>query len=283
MSYRKKPYPAKPTREPAPSEIEYNNPGTERSMYTGRLTSGLPYQRPVEEREVERLIREWDDRLLDPIVVSFRDGKFNVVDGQHRIAAMRRMNGGEEVMVVCKIYSGLTYEQEAALCYKLDKAKKRLSLAQSANALAESGTDAEISTIKSLVERNGFVWALGRKTGRPNEIGSTRAVINAWRLLGSSEFAHLLVLLRCAWDGDPRSLTSFVITGMALFLKTYAVEMDDRAFVRQLSKVDPDEIIRRGKLDYSTSNTALRYARVILEKYNSQRKNDRKLPYRFDT
>ena len=39
---------------------------------------------------------------------------------------MRRMNGGRGVMVVCKVYDGLTYEQEADLCYKLDKAKKRL-------------------------------------------------------------------------------------------------------------------------------------------------------------
>ena len=38
--------------------------------------------------------------------------------------------------------------------------------------------------------------------------------------------------------------------------------------------------IRRGRADFSTSNTALRFARVILEKYNGQR-GGRKLPYRF--
>ena len=150
MSYRKKHYPAKPEKKETDfpiSDVEYGKPGTERTLFTGRLTSGLPYQRPVDEKEVNRLIREWDDRLLDPLVVSFRDGKFNVVDGQHRVAAMRKMNGGKEVMVPCIIYSGLTYEQEADLCYKLDKAKKRLTLAQATNALAESGTDADIRTV----------------------------------------------------------------------------------------------------------------------------------------
>lgn len=73
----------------------YHNPGMEcpasleREIHTDRLTSGLPYQRPVNQREVERLVREWDERLLDPITVSFRDGKFFVVDGQHRISALR--------------------------------------------------------------------------------------------------------------------------------------------------------------------------------------------------
>lgn len=142
--------------------------GVERSIHSDMLTSGLPYQRPVDQKEVDRLIREWDGRLLDPVTVSFRDGKFYVVDGQHRISAMRKMNGGGGVMVDCRVYSGLTYEQEADLCYRLGRAKKRLSLSQSTNALAESGMDAETTEIKNIVESCGFTWALGRssrKTG----------------------------------------------------------------------------------------------------------------------
>ncbi|MCM1304833.1 MAG: hypothetical protein NC305_14715 [Lachnospiraceae bacterium] len=252
----------------------------DREIHTDRLTSGQPYQRPVNHREVDRLIREWDERLLDPITVSFRDGKFYVVDGQHRIAAMRKMNGGSGVMVNCRVYSGLTYEQEAALCYKLDKAKKRLSLSQATNALAESGTDPETSEIKELVENCGFVWALGKSKGKTGEIVTTRALVNAYRLLGGAAFTRMLQLLWDAWEGDPRSLTASVLSGMALFVKTYETEMNDSTFVKRLSRADPDEINRRGRADFSTNNTALRFARVILEKYNGQR-GGRKLPYRF--
>lgn len=284
MSYRKKHYPAKPEKKKpdvSMNDVEYGSSGTERSLYTGRLTSGLPYQRPVDEKEVDRLIREWDERLLDPLVVSFRDGKFNVVDGQHRIAAMRKMNMGNEVMAVCKIYSGLTYEQEAELCYKLDKAKKRLSLSQSTNALAESGTDEDVAKIKHLVERNGFRWALGKRSGKDYEIVSTRAVINAYRLLGADDFSRMLRLLGSTWHGESHSLHAVVISGLALFLKTYGTEFNERTFIKRLSVVSPVEIIRRGKLDYSTGDNSLRYARVILEKYNTTRSTDKKLPYRF--
>ena len=278
-SYRKKHYPPKPEKKDDPIPV-YNNPGDDRSIYTGRLTSGLPYQRPVNPKEVERLIREWDERLLDPIIVSFRDGKFNVVDGQHRIAALRKMNGGNGVMVNCKVYSGLTYEQEADLCYKLDKAKKRLSLSQSTNALAEAGTDAEVAEVKRLVESCGFVWALGKSHGKTGEIVSTRALMNAYRRLGGSSFSRMLSLVWGAWKGDPRSLTAAVLSGMALFVKTYDTELDDHAFIKRLSAVDPDEINRRGRADFSTNNAALRFARVLLEKYNGQR-GGKKLPYRF--
>ena len=281
-SYRKKQNRPKASRQTAETQAApgYHNPGVEREIHTDRLTSGLPYQRPVNPREVDRLIREWDERLLDPITVSFRDGKFYVVDGQHRISAMRKMNGGSGVMVNCKVYNGLTYEQEAALCYRLDKAKKRLSLSQSTNALAESGTDPETSEIRELVENCGFVWALGKSKGRTGEIVTTRALVNAYRLLGGAAFTRMLQLLWDAWEGDPRSLTASILSGMALFVKTYETEMNDSTFVKRLSQADPDEINRRGRADFSTNNVALRFARVILEKYNGQR-GGRKLPYRF--
>lgn len=255
--------------------------GVERTLSTAQLTSGLAYQREVNEREVDRLIREWDNRLLEPLIVSYRDGQFYVIDGQHRISAMRKINGGRDVMVRCKVYTGLTYVDEAALCWKLDKAKKRLSLSQSTNALAESGLDAEICGIKRLMNCAGFTWALGRKYSKSYEVATTRAVINAYRLLGDDSFLRLFRLLGDTWAGVPASLTAPVISGMALMLSTYGAELDDKTFVRRLSSMEPEEITRRGRLDYSTNNTALRYARILLERYNGTR-NTNKLPYRFE-
>ena len=81
MSYRKKHVPPKPESQgffPLP-EVEYSNPGSIRTLSTSRLTSGLPYQRLVDQRKVDKIIREWNPRKLTPVIVSFRDGKFNVV------------------------------------------------------------------------------------------------------------------------------------------------------------------------------------------------------------
>ena len=71
-----------------------------------------------------------------------------------------------------------------------------------------------------------------------------------------------------------------LLAGMALFVKTYETEISDKTFVKRLSECDPDEINRRGRADFSTNNTALRFARVILEKYNGKR-GGKKLPYRI--
>ena len=258
MSYRKKRHTSKPEpleRQTTIPEVKYHNPGVSRDLSTAKLTSGLPYQRPVETEDVDKLIAKWNPCLLTPIVVSFRDGNFNVVDGQHRIAAMRRMAGGGDVIVPCIIYTGLTYEQEAELYYMLDQTRGKLRLGHATKALVESGANAEIIDVKQRVEDAGFTWALDRPTGEPFEISTTRAVINAYRLLGGAAFSRMLGLIAGAWHGTPNSLKASIFSGMALFVKTYETELVDQTFIKRLSAVDPDEIIRRGKVDFSTNKS----------------------------
>jgi len=64
-------------------KVKYGNPGVARDMPTDKLFSGQPYQRPVSMRYVDKLVKHWDEKLLTPIVISFRDGNYNVVNGQH--------------------------------------------------------------------------------------------------------------------------------------------------------------------------------------------------------
>jgi len=248
------------------------------TINTGNLISGMPYQRPVQESKLTKLVNEWDDGLLDPLVVSYRNNNFYLVDGQHRVIALRRKNGGD-VTVSCKLYHGLSYQQEAELCYKLDKARKQLSLSEATNALLESGADPEITNIRNLLEFNGFTWALEKRIPGDYDIVVTRAVINAYRLLGSEGFDRMFYLMSAAWQGAPSTLQGNFISGMALFLKTYETELTDHIAINRLSAIDLEEVLRRGKLDFSTSRNALRYARVLLSQYNRQRGH--KLAYRF--
>lgn len=246
---------------------------------TALLVSGQPYQRPVRERRLRELTQEWDPGLLDPLVVSYRDGTFYLVDGQHRVIIQRRMYGGD-FNALCKLFHGLTYEAEAELCWKLDKANEKLNAAQSTNALVEAGCDPAIMEIQHLLLTNGFKWALGKRVPGEYEIAVVRAVTSAYHLLGSAAFDRMLRLMAGAWGGAPCSLKGGFISGMALFLKTYETELTDRTAIKRLSTVDPEEVIRRGKTDFSTNRAALRYARVLRQKYNSQR-GGRKLAYRF--
>ena len=255
--------------------VRYANPGIAREMSTANLNSGQPYQRPVKPSDVNALIRRWDPAYLSPIEVSFRDGSYNVINGQHRIEAMRKMNGGADVIVPCLIYTGLSYEQEAAMYYLLDKSAGRLKLSSAIKALLESGTDPSMIDIKQRIERAGFTWALDKPTGASYEIKPVRAVISAYHLLGARAFSRMLGLLAGAWHGTQNSLTAGMISGVALFLKAHENELEDYEFIRRLSEVDLVEIIQLAQVE----SPALRYARLIRTKYNEQ--GAKMLPDRF--
>ena len=71
MSYRKKRSSSKKEpleRQTTIPEVKYHNPGVSRDLSTAKLTSGLPYQRPVETEDVDKLIAKWNPCLLTPIV-----------------------------------------------------------------------------------------------------------------------------------------------------------------------------------------------------------------------
>lgn len=278
MSCRKKRISSQQEQSADLPEVEYNNPGTIRTLSTSQLTSGLPYQRPVKQEKVDEIIREWNPRKITPIVVSFRNGTFNIVDGQHHAEAMRQMAGGRDVIVPCIIHTGMTYQEEAKMYADLDTDKTPLTPRQHTKALVEAGSDPKIMDIQRLVEDGGFTWALDIQTGVPYEIAPVRTLINAYQLLGSAGFSRMLALLAGAWQGTPHSLRSAMLSGMALFLKTYEPELDDQTFIESMSAVSPDEIIRRGRI---SSSVALRHARIIWESYNSQLSSGLELPYRF--
>ena len=283
MSYRKKHYPAKPEKATQPDLTgpEYGDTGNLRMIPSNSIVSGLDYQRPVHEIDVEPLVREWDDKLFEPLVVSFRDGRFYLIDGQHRLTALHRLNNGKDVMVLCRVHTGMTYEEEAEMCARLAKSKKPLSLAQSVKAYMEAGTNPDINEIQRLMKYRGFSWAVDKTSSNQHRITATSAVLRAYKLVGASLFDRLLLLLDRTWGGNPDSLNAYMISGTALFLKTYETEMNENVFIQRLSAVYPAEIVRRSKADFSTDSRALRCARVLREKYNA-RAGGRKLPYRFD-
>lgn len=73
------------------------------------------YQRTLNANRVKRIAAEFDERIANAPKVSYRDGHYYVFDGQHTIAARKLLNNNCDLNIVCKVYSGLTEQQEAML------------------------------------------------------------------------------------------------------------------------------------------------------------------------
>ena len=73
------------------------------------------YQRGLNPERVKRISHSFDERIANEPKVSLRDGHYVVFDGQHVIAARVDKNSGEELPILCKVYSDLTEQEEAKL------------------------------------------------------------------------------------------------------------------------------------------------------------------------
>ena len=250
-------------------------------LSTALLTSGQAYQRPVKRRHVDKIIRNYDPRLMDEIIVNCRGGKYYVIDGQHRITALREMNNGVDVIVTCKVYYGLTYQQEAEFYHLLDAAKTKLNTKDDVRSMFESGEFPNIEDIKKVLKANGLELNLtSGGVHADNRISAIRETLNAYDELGFSEFSRMIRLLKETWHGKRKSLTSYILSGMALFLKTYGELVSDATFVQQLSRFRPEDIIQQGKADTTARSGQVKYAKAIWSKYNFHKRD--KLPYRFE-
>ena len=71
------------------------------------------YQRGVERKRVELIAAHFNEYVANEPKVSFRNGQFIVTDGQHTIEGRILRNGGKDLPILCKVYTGMTVEQEA--------------------------------------------------------------------------------------------------------------------------------------------------------------------------
>lgn len=54
------------------------------------LVTDTTYQRSIDEKAVDRIVENFDPRLVNVVKVSHRDGKFYVFDGAHTLNALDR-------------------------------------------------------------------------------------------------------------------------------------------------------------------------------------------------
>ena len=73
------------------------------------------YQRVLHVEKVAHIAENFSEYIANEPKVSFRDGRYYVFDGQNTVEARRACNGGMELPIRCKVFYGLTKEDEATL------------------------------------------------------------------------------------------------------------------------------------------------------------------------
>lgn len=182
-------------------------------------------QRDLRPGWAAQIAAEFDpDRFLPPLL-SHRGNRYYVIDGQHRIEAIRLM-GWEDQQVQCWVYDGLTESEEADLFLWHNNRKSVGAFDKFQTAVvAERDTETDINRVVLL---QGLKVAHG-SPGSIAAVGALRKV----HAHGPDVLGRTLRIVRDAYGDD--GFKGEVISGIGLMCARYNGELAEDAAVAKLS------------------------------------------------
>ena len=201
-----------------------------------------------------------------------------VFDGQHTIAARVERNGGIPLPILCKVYLGLSEQDEASLFAKQTGVSAPVAPGQRVRAEVFSG-DPLYCNFLFATEAAGAKIDYDQRHGK-NRIACISTAFEEYQKIGDDKYREAIRLLIDGWDGDPDSLRAETVKALCRFVDLYEGEYDRKRLVRQFRKVDPLFIVRNGRALSNTLPGYKKYLYQVIMLYNG-RSTQYVLPIKF--
>ena len=187
------------------------------------------YQRGVERKRVELIARDFNEYIVNEPKVSFRNGRYYVMDGQHTIEGCILLNGGEDRPILCKVYTGLTMEQEALLFAEQNGHAAPLSAGIKLRAKVVGG-DAPSKAFVAATNRVGLSLNYDSMQLSDYRISCVGTALKLYDQLGEEIYCEALRHIVAAWEGRPDSFRAAVLRGVMYFVQVYKAEELEQLF-----------------------------------------------------
>ena len=228
----------------------------------------MDYQRKLDMSWVRHIVNNYDPALVGTLQVSYRDGEYYVFDGQHTKRAIELKFNNPEYPVSCKVYYGLTLEEEAEMFHKFNTSKKRMSTIAIVRAQAAYG-DEHILNFIQCSRDSGFTIDPSKSSNSRCNIRAIKRAHECFETLGANSYTLMLKVLKKTWKGAPWSITQNMLSGMEILIRFFGNEFSIAQFARIMSKFTDDDINREAA-EYYDLSTAYRYAWAIGSLFNSK-------------
>jgi hypothetical protein len=218
---------------------------------------------------VNSIVKNFNPHLLGVLIVSQRKDGYYVIDGQHRLEALKTM-GIETVW--CSVESGISQKTEAEEFIEYNSKRNNLTQASMFKAAIAAG-DEEAAKIDSIMSRYYFKIdgkSKYRTSKGSNTINAVKVVKTWFSRLPEDEFDRLFALLRVTWNGDSVSLDGRIIAGLGYLIKKAGNYFTNRDFAEKMNTKVAADILRLGhSFKGSSSDSDKAYAMAIMQTYNS--------------
>ena len=229
-------------------------------------------QRDLNQARVSKLAAAFDPVQMGAPTVSRRGGWYYLIDGQHRIAAMKQwLSSWQDQQVQCWTYEGLSEVEEAEKFLALNDALPVRAFAKfKVSVQAGRDTEADVDRI---------VRALGLRIARGGGISAVATLRRVYTRGGAAVLSRALRIIRDAYG--EAGLDGPVIDGIGLLCQRYNGDLSEQRAIERLSSAHGGVsglLSRAGQLRQATgSATAQCVAAAAVEVIN-RGSGGRKLP-----
>lgn len=234
---------------------------------TTSLHTHLYFQNDPNPVRVKQIVDNFDWNLLQPLDVSFRDGKYNVVDGQNRLyATIEKFKDSNKIITLpCLVRYGMSESDEMKLFIDLAKLRRHVKPIEIYQAFYGMGNEF-VKGMVDTIRKVGLIFDF--KSSQANgRITAAVAIHNIYGQLGKTDFEKYLRLLYLTWNGNSKSLQKNMLDGLFDFYQKYMLKIDEKTFIRNLSKKTPEEIYRDGGKE---ADGAKGISEAIFKQYNKR-------------
>ncbi len=186
-------------------------------------------QREFKENHAADFAADFDFEALGFPVISKRDGNYYIVDGQHRVAALKMIGWGDQ-QIQCEVYEGLDESAEAELFLRRDKRRAIQAFDRfRIGVVAEREVETDIDRI---------VRAQGLRVSddyNPASIAAVGALVKVYRNGGGAVLGRALRLLRDGFPEDGSAFRRELVEGAGLVCQRYNGDLDDEALKAKLA------------------------------------------------
>lgn len=232
----------------------------------------------IRQGDVNKIADNLDMDAIGIIFVSRRDnGTYHVIDGLHRVSALR-LAGGENEVVTCRVFAGLTLAEEARMFRLLNTSTKPQTIDLFRVRVVEGEPNAV--GITGMLEKHG--WRVADTAGD----GAFSAVASIERIWRQDKTAaeHAVVTLTRAWGHSPMNLDGRILEGVGLLYLRYGSAIDASDLTDRLARFPGGAGALLGKArglrELLNVTVPRALAEIVVELYNARRKTRALPPWR---
>lgn len=235
--------------------------------------------RPVDNAWVERHVPIFNPEALGVLAVSARlDGTMVVLDGQHRAELCRR--AGHDQPVLCRVYEGLTVQQEAVLFRALNDGRQVQPIYKFLARVTE-GEPVAVA-ISQVVESLG--WKIHDQNGPTsiNAVVALEKIHSGDRRSDEPDLGAVFTTLNLvteSWGHRPEAVNGQVLQGVGAVIRRYGDAVQIPELAKRLASYPGGPIgllgDARGLRGYQGGSVANCISEVVVKRYNERRRSHR--------